>query len=446
MSPPGRPKGEYRSAEREGRPATPPGRPKGEYRSAEREGDPVTAAAAEHESAASASASECDVAIVGAGLVGLALAPALAATGVRVALVDRAPLALPAPPGAADDWDTRIYAVSPGSAAFLRGIGAWHAIPCGRIEAVEQMRVAGDDGGRIEFSAYDEGERALAWIVEERALRAAILPRVHAAGVAIHAPRAVSTLAWSPAAATIRFADGGALAARLVVAADGLRSWVRESAGLAATVRPYGHTAVVANFACERAHHGRAWQWFLPDGGILAWLPLPGRRVSIVWSAPEALATEMLGLSPTTLAARVATQGAHALGTFDCITPAAGFPLAFMRPPATIAHRVALVGDAAHGVHPLAGQGVNLGFGDAAALASVLRDRGPVADAGASLLLERYARRRVEPVRAMQTVTDGLWHLFGIGSPWVKAARNWGMAAVDRLPLAKSLLAQSALR
>ncbi len=262
----------------------------------------------------------------------------------------------------------------------------------------------------------------------------------------ILAPRSFASLAWTPDAATIAFADGSAASARLVVAADGLRSWVRAAAGVNASVRPYGQTAVVANFACERAHHGRARQWFRDDGGILAWLPLPGRRMSLVWSAPEALAQELLALDPAALAARVGAAGGDALGELACITPAAGFPLALMRVPATVAHRLALVGDAAHGVHPLAGQGVNLGFGDAEALAAVLRERGPVADAGAAVLLERYARRRVEPVRAMQAVTDGLWQLFGATTPWLRAARNLGLTAVDRLPLAKRLLAQSALR
>ena len=388
----------------------------------------------------------CDVLIAGAGLVGLSLAPALAELGLSVALADRAPVAAPADPDGDADWDARVYAISPGSAAFLRSVGAWQLLSPERIAPVERMRVAGDGGATLEFSAYDLGERALAWIVEERSLRAALVPRAHAAGVAMHAPRTFASLAWSPDGGTVRFDDGSAVTARLVVAADGLRSSVRDAAGIVASVRPYGQTAVVANFRCERAHHGRARQWFRDDGGILAWLPLPGRRISIVWSAPEVLARELLGLDPAGLAARVAEAGSHALGALECVTPAAGFPLAFMRVPSMIAHRLALIGDAAHGVHPLAGQGVNLGFGDAEALTAVLRERGPVADAGAAVLLERYARRRVEPVRAMQAVTDGLWHLFGAAAPWVRTARNLGMAAVDRLPLAKRLLAQSALR
>jgi 2-octaprenylphenol hydroxylase len=389
---------------------------------------------------------DCDVLIVGGGLVGLALAPALAELGLRVVLCDRAPIAMPPEPAGDAEWDTRIYAISPGSAGFLRAIGAWQALAAERIAPVETMCVAGDRDAVLEFSAYELGERALAWIVEERALRAALVARVHASGVRLLAPRAFASLALAPAAATVGFADGSAIAARLVVAADGLHSPVREAAGIASSIRPYGQTGVVANFACAHAHLGRARQWFRDDGGILAWLPMPGRRISIVWSAPDALARELLDLDPAALAERVGAAGAHALGALTCITPPAAFALALMRVAASVAHRLALVGDAAHGVHPLAGQGVNLGFGDAEALAAMLRERGPVSDAGAAVLLERYARRRVEPVRAMQAVTDGLWHLFGASGPFVRTARNLGLTLVDRLPLAKRVLAQSALR
>lgn len=386
----------------------------------------------------------CDVLIAGAGLVGLSLAPALAGIGLDVVLGDRAVPIVPEPEP--DSWDLRVYAISPGSAAWLRAVGAWQALPPERITAVETMRIAGDDGALLNFSAYESGERALAWIVEERALRAALVPLVHAAGVEIAAPCAFDTVTWSEQAGCLVRDDAAAITARLVVGADGLRSGVRRSAGIDAPSRAYGQTGVVANFSCERAHHGRAHQWFRPDGSILAWLPLPGRRVSMVWSAPEALAAELLQQEPAALAERVAAAGRHALGGFSCLAPPTGFPLQFMRPPSMVAHRLALVGDAAHGVHPLAGQGVNLGFGDAEALTAVLRQRGPVTDAGATILLERYARLRSEPVLAMQTVTDRLARLFAHSAPWLKTARNLGMAAVERMPLAKRLLAQSALR
>ncbi|HEX6944627.1 MAG TPA: FAD-dependent monooxygenase [Casimicrobiaceae bacterium] len=383
----------------------------------------------------------CDVLVAGAGLVGLAAAVALARGGLQVALVDRAPIEAPAHDPAS--WDSRVYAISPGSARFLDALGAW---PPERLEAVEAMRVKGDSGSSLGFSAYELGERALAWIVEERALRAKLVSRLAPAGVHALPPAPLAGLAFGPSFATATLEGGTTIAARLVVGADGLRSWVRHAAGLAAEPRPYHQTAVVANFSCERPHRGIARQWFLPGEGILAWLPLPGPRISIVWSAPEALADELAALSPGAFAQRVADAGEGGLGRLELVTPPARFPLHFMRLPATVAHRLALVGDAAHGVHPLAGQGVNLGFGDAQALGEVMAGRGPLEDAGAPLLLERHARLRAEPVAAMQAVTDGLARLFGAQGRWVARLRNAGMAAVDRLPPLKRALAQPALR
>jgi ubiquinone biosynthesis UbiH/UbiF/VisC/COQ6 family hydroxylase len=308
------------------------------------------------------------------------------------------------------------------------------------------MEIFGDANARLEFSAYDLGERALAWIVEERELKNALVAGAHEAGVALFGGAPFVGLHFTASEAILTLSGSRQLAARLLVAADGIRSWVRGAAGITAEPRAYGQTGVVANFACERAHHGVARQWFRADGSVLAWLPLPGRRISIVWSAPDALAHDLLALTPEALAERVGAAGGHALGTLSAICASAGFPLAMLRLPTTVAHRLALVGDAAHGVHPLAGQGVNLGFGDALVLAQVLAERGPVDDPGAPILLTRYARRRVEPVLAMQAVTDGLARLFAPPKPWLSALRNAGMAAVDRLPLVKRALAQPALR
>jgi len=391
-------------------------------------------------------AMDYDVLVAGAGLVGLALAPALAAAGRSVALVDRAPVTAPPAPSGGDDWDARVYAISPGSVAFLRSLGAWDSLPADRVAPIEAMAVEGDAGALLRFSAYELGERALAWIVEERALKAALVPLLAKAGVAVHAPCALESLESGSERCVLHCAGGATLRGRLLVGADGLRSHVRESAGIVAETTPYGQTAVVANFNCERAHLGRALQWFHDDGGVLAWLPLPGRRVSMVWSAPETLARELLELPAEALAARVAARGSHALGAFEAITPSAGFPLQLSKLRTTVAHRVALVGDAAHGIHPLAGQGVNLGFGDAETLAAVLRDSGPVTDPGEALLLERFARRRRAPVLAMQFVTDSLARLFGTTQPLVRTMRNLGMTAIDWLPPAKRLLAHSALR
>jgi 2-octaprenylphenol hydroxylase len=386
-----------------------------------------------------------DVAIFGAGLVGMALAAALARQGLGVALLEQGALAAFDGPVGAEDWDQRVYAVSPGSAEFMRGLGVWQRLAADRIAAIEVMDVHGDGEGAIAFSAYELGERALAWIVENRALVAALVEVVRTtAHLDVLAPCEPKTVAWSADAARVTLADGRTVSARLVVGADGVRSWLRREAGIAREPRSYGQTAIVANFATERAHRGRAFQWFVEGAGVLAWLPLPERRISIVWSAPDALARELLALDPATLSARVGAAGSLTLGALTQITPPAAFPLSFLKVRSMVEHRLALVGDAAHGVHPLAGQGVNLGFGDAAALSSVLGARGPVPDAGAPILLQRYARKRALPVLSMQIVTDGLVRLFGV--PALKLLRNRGMKVVGRLATVRRLLAQPALR
>ncbi len=384
-----------------------------------------------------------DVVVAGAGLPGLAFAAAAAQAGLSVAIADAAPIGV-----AADDetgFDLRVFAVSPGSAEFLRSIGAWQRLAGDRMAPIEAMDVRADRGARLEFSAFELGERALAWVVEERALRNALAAAALEAGVEPFGGAPFVGLQFAADRAVLTL-SGHTLAGRLLVAADGVRSWVRQAAGILTPPRPYGQQGVVAHFACERAHHGTARQWFRNDGSVLAWLPLPERQMSMVWSAPDALATELLTLEPQALAQRVADAGGHALGALQSISASAGFPLALLRLATTVGHRLALVGDAAHGVHPLAGQGVNLGFGDARALTEALSARGPLTDPGAALTLGRYARRRTEPVFAMQAVTDGLVRLFGLRQPGIAFLRNVGMAAVDRFAPLKRALAQPALR
>lgn len=383
-----------------------------------------------------------DAVVAGAGLVGLAASVALAHAGLAVALADRA---MPdAVSGDTRDWDRRVYAISPGSARFLGELGVWQELSCERIAAVESMWIAGGTGAKLEFSAYEAGARALAWIVEERALRTALRARAAAAGVKQFEGVRWERLAWSEQGVALTLGGGSELAGRLVVGADGLHSWVRDAAGFDTSPRSWRQRGVVAHFETERPHHGCARQWFRDDGSILAWLPLPGSRISIVWSAPERLAQELLALSGEDLAARVAEAGANVLGAMKPLGPAAAFPLHWLRVASPVAHRLALVGDAAHGVHPLAGQGVNLGFGDAEVLGEVMAQRGPVADCGTALLLDRYARKRAEPVLAMQMVTGGL--ALASRSRFAQAARNAGMAAVDHLPWVRNALAQAAMR
>jgi len=385
-----------------------------------------------------------DVIIVGAGLPGLALALALRDSGLAVALVDRRhPV-----PDASHEWDQRIYAISPGNANFLNDIGVWPRLRPERLAPVEAMRIFGDRSEQLDFSARDVGVRALAWIIEQRELMEATLAQWTAAAVpeAIHAGVAPAALCRERHRVVLRLTDGRTLAARLVVGADGLHSWTRSEAGIASEQRSYEQTAVVANFAIERPHHGRAFQWFQPDGSILAFLPLPEGKMSIVWSAQAERARALLALDDAAFSAAVAEAGAAVVGELELLTPRATFPLNWLHPETTARDRVVLIGDAAHGVHPLAGQGLNLGYGDVIALAAGLTARGPIDDPGDPLLLGRYARARMLPTWSMQAVTDGLWRLFGTRNDAVRRLRNRGMGLLNELPLAKALLMQPAMR
>lgn len=380
-----------------------------------------------------------DVVIVGAGLVGASLAVALRDSPLRLAMVEGRP------PVPAAGWDARVYAISPASRAFLDAIGVWPMLAAERIEPVRRMAVFGDDAGRLEFSAYENGVPELAWIVEGGAIARALWAGMAGqSNLEVICPAASVQLDVREASARLVLDTGRDIDARLVVGADGAQSFVRQQVMQPADVMPYGQSGVVANFLCERPHRGTAYQWFRNDG-VLAWLPLPGQRMSMVWSTPESHAQALLALSPEQLCERVAAAGLHTLGGLECITAPAAFPLTKLTSRRLVAPRAALVGDAAHVVHPLAGQGVNLGFADAAALAGVIKSAHARADPGDLSLLRRFERARAEDILAMRTATDGLARLFRAGAPGLRRLRNIGMNSVDRLPVLKTLLVAHAL-
>lgn len=382
-----------------------------------------------------------DLIIAGGGLVGLSLARALAGTDLSVALVEAHPA--PAPPGT-DSWDNRVYAISPGSAAFLERCGAWARLPRDRLTRVETMRIHGDPETSLEFSAYDAGIRELAWIVEARQLQHALWSAVREQGMQTCCPAHWTELVVDGDAATLRLGDGTELSARLVVGADGAESRVRAASGITVASRDYRQLGVVAHFSCERPHRGTAFQWFMREG-VLALLPLPGDRVSMVWSIPESRGRELLALPAGQLAAEVEAASRGALGGLRLLAPGAAFPLRLQRVTQFTRPRIALAGDAAHNVHPLAGQGVNLGFRDAAALAGVLAQRGLERDCGARALLRRYERARAEDVAATQIMTDGLQKLFNSDAVWLSKAGNLGLGLVGRQPLLKNFLVRHAV-
>jgi ubiquinone biosynthesis UbiH/UbiF/VisC/COQ6 family hydroxylase len=383
---------------------------------------------------------DCDVAIVGAGLVGLSFARALAGTDLTLALVE------PNAPGAprTEGWDNRVYAVSPGSAAFLERCGAWQHLAPDRITRVESMRVYGDADSGLEFTAYDAGVRELAWIVEARALQQGLREAMRGQDIREYCPANWTELAIEPEAAALRLENGTVLKAKLVVGADGADSRVRAAIGIGVATHEYDQLGVVANFYCERPHRGTAFQWFLRDG-VLALLPLPGSRVSMVWSTAQQRGRDLLAAPAAQLALEVESASRGALGSLELLAPGAAFPLRRQRVTQFTRPRVALAGDAAHNVHPLAGQGVNLGFRDARVLADVLARRGPRHDCGEHALLRRYERARAEDVAAMRFTTDGLQKLFMNDSVWLTRARNLGLALVDRQPLIKSFLVHHAV-
>ncbi len=381
-----------------------------------------------------------DIIVVGAGLAGAGVAAALRGSRLRVALVEGRP-PMPAGPG----WDSRIYAISPAAQGFLEDIGAWQHLDAARMTPVYDMAVRGDGDGRLDFSAYDCGVGQLAWIAEAGLLQRELWETVkRQANVVPFCPAGPGRLVLGEEAVLLELTSGETLQGKLLVGADGADSWVRAQAGLHADTQPYGEMGVVANFECEVPHRNAAFQWFREDG-VLAWLPLPGNRISIVWSTPEAHARALLDLDEAAFCRRVAEAGANRLGILRPLTAPAAFPLRLTRVPRVVASRLALIGDAAHAIHPLSGHGINLGFLDARELARLLHDLPGHGDCGDERTLRRYARARAEEVALLQWITHGLQRLFRAQQPAIAALRNVGLNLTDSLPVLRNMLVRYAL-
>ncbi len=380
-----------------------------------------------------------DVVIVGGGLAGLALAVALKKSRLSIAVVEgRVPVRPP-------DWDARIYAISPANARFLDEVGIWGHLDAARVTPVRTMEVYGDAGGRMDFSAYDAGVAELAWIVEASLIHGELWETARRQGnVTLFCPATPTALAIDSEAVALMLADGRRLSSHLVVAADGADSWTRAAAGIDVSFKQYGQHGVVANFRTEKPHREVACQWFRADG-VLAYLPLPGNLMSMVWSTPAAHAAELLALSPEVFCDRVADAGARRLGALSLETPPAGFPLRLMRAPCMAAPRLALIGDAAHAIHPLSGHGINLGFQDARVLAETLATCPEYIDCGDLAWLRRFERARKEEVVALQSATDGLQRLFSRQDQPVTLLRNVGLNLTHRLPVVKDALVRYAM-
>lgn len=386
-----------------------------------------------------------EICIIGDGAIGKTAALAFAQAGLKVTLLR--PSAAMSSALAAGAWDARVYALNHTAHALLSSLKVWDALNVDRIAAVDTMAVNGDAAGALSFDSYGARVGTLAWIVEDsninQALDAALkfASNVHVVSGRANALRMEST------GVVVQLENGDVLTADLVVGADGGQSWVRSHCDIGFDYRSYDQRAIVANFACEMPHRHVAHQWFTSDEGIIALLPLPGDRVSLVWSAPDALAAELLQQTPAYLASRLAAYALPELGNLTPLQPESvkSFPLALIRPHAITAPRVALIGDAAHVIHPLAGHGMNLGFADIAALVDAVVNRDAHHDCGDARVLSRYSRSRKEDILLMQLATDGLAKLFAVDLEPLRLARNIGLNLVNKLPVLKRRLIGHAL-
>jgi ubiquinone biosynthesis UbiH/UbiF/VisC/COQ6 family hydroxylase len=379
------------------------------------------------------------VAVVGTGVVGIAAALGCAQQGLDVALIGPLPRT---PRGDREPGlDPRIYAVSPASVRLLAAQRVWPQLDEAHACAVTRMKVFGDDGGQLRFDARAAGVARLATICEERRLLEALWLAASMTPRIVHHAQEFAAADFGATAVRVRLADGATLDCDLLLGADGKSSAVRAAAGIGAQVLSYGQTAIVANFSCTLPHHGVAHQWFTGGEGVVALLPLPGDHVSLVWSAPQALLAELESLSAPDFAARVARRSRYAVGELGLLGERHAFALDRVVVDRLVRPGLALLGDAAHVVHPLAGQGLNLGLQDVSELLRLLGAREPWRAAGDIVWLRRYERARAEPVALMRGVVGGLARLFDSPDARVRRLRNLGLSAVDALaPLKQSLV------
>lgn len=381
--------------------------------------------------------SRVDLAVVGGGMVGASLAVALADTGLEVTLVE----AVPPETGRSPSFDGRTTALSNGSRRILTTLGVWPpvaaaAAPIRRIHVSDRGQF-----GAARIDAAEQGLEAMGYVVPNRALgdalwsRLAGHPRIH-----LRAPCRATGLRQDAESATLDLDDGTTLSARLVVAADGAQSLVRTAAGLAAESTDYGQVAVITQVGCGRPHQGVAYERFTPAGPI-AVLPLPdAARVATVWALPPEEAARVRALPEAAFLAELQAAFGWRLGRFTAAGERLAYPLALVEAADTVAGRVVAIGNAAQGLHPIAGQGFNLGLRDAVTLAECLAEGGD--DVGAPAVLERYVAWRREDRRLLIGFTDGLVRLFRVQASPVRAARGLGLLLFDLAPPAKAALSR----
>jgi len=383
-----------------------------------------------------------DVVISGGGMVGMSLAIALARQGMSVAVIDKTNLSAQVQPA----FDGRVSAVAYGSKCILDSIGAWAGMTA-EAQPILDIRVV--DGDRPFFLHYDHkeaGDVPLGYIVENRYIRAALqqaaslLPTL-----TLLDNQSPASIERDDVSVTLCLHSGQNLRCRLLVAADGKTSTIRSMVGIDALEWAYGQTAIVCTIAHEKPHHGLAQERFLPAGPF-AVLPMQGNRSSLVWVEPEDRIPLYLELSEEEFVQEIQERVGNYLGTIQTVGPRFTYPLSLMHAKSYISHRVALIGDAAHAIHPIAGQGVNLGFRDVGVLSELIGERFRLGlDIGGDDVLASYQQwRRFDNV-TMLAVTDGLNRLFGVNLLPVQLMRGFGLWAVGKMPPLKRFLMRHAM-
>ena len=396
-----------------------------------------------------------DVAVIGGGIVGKAVALGLAQLGLQT--LEIAPgldQAIGAPAGS--QWGQRIYAFSPGTIALLKHLQVWDAVDHARLQVVKDMRIYGDRGeptDQLHLSAFEAGVSELAWIGESDVIEHTLDTATRFQNKLERVSTSIKAISVDHRGAHLELENGKPIIAKLVIAADGAHSFVRSAIGIEVEEESYEQTAVVVNWQCTQSHLQTAYQWFLPGGDIIAMLPLPNQQVSMVWSTSNAHAEHLLKLSQAQWSEqfRKIANGdiLQQLGELTLHSELASFPLRKMRAERFIGPtsdpKVVLLGDAAHVIHPLAGQVLNLGLRDVAALLNVLGKRESFRPINDFNLLRRYERERQGDTSALLWVTDKLKKLFSGSSNAERFARNFGLGLVNKSHFLKLRLIQQAL-
>lgn len=364
-----------------------------------------------------------DVVIIGASFVGASCAIALHQLGLKVVVIDAKSISIDTEP-----LDSRVYAISVNNVAWLKALNVWQRSDETRNNNIEKMHLWSDAGRELVLDAFEVNALSLGTIVENNQLLSAMHAQLDTLGVEL-VTGLVINIDYAPDAAVLQ-GDFGEIQTQLVVAADGANSWTRTNAGISITMHDYEHQGVVANFRATKSHQHVARQWF-KGSSVLAFLPMAHDVFSMVWSTDNQHAAYLLGLDATELANEVANACDHLLGELQLVTPATAYPLQAQQAERLVADRLVLIGDAAHTLHPLAGQGVNLGFRDVIALVSILNAatmKKSFKQIDVPRTLRHYARSRQPDMLLMRFLTHGLQKLFASDAQLVKSVRNQGMA------------------